>query len=136
MEPPAPSVGPGPVLLVEDDADLRAAVADILEDEGFEVHVAENGLEALAELDALGHLGRWPCVVLLDLMMPVMDGFTFMERFRADPGLSHVPVVVLSASVKEPPEGARAMLRKPFEIPALLDTVAGYCAQGRRPELL
>nr|WP_211194421.1 response regulator [Pyxidicoccus fallax] len=116
--------------MVEDDADLRAAVADILEDEGFEVHVAENGQDALAELDALGHLGLRPCLVLLDLMMPVMDGFTFMERFRADPGLSQVPVVVLSASVKEPPEGACAMLRKPFEIPALLNTVADYCGRA------
>ena len=125
---------PGPrsafVLVVEDDADLRAAVADILEDEGFEVHVAENGQDALTELGELGTLGRRPCLVLLDLMMPVMDGFTFMERLLADPGLRELPVVVLSASVKEPPRGARAMLRKPFEIPLLLDTVAGYCARG------
>ncbi|MCP3139968.1 response regulator [Pyxidicoccus xibeiensis] len=112
------------VLVVEDDADLRAAVADILEDEGFVVHVAENGRDALEEL---GHMGHMPCVVLLDLMMPVMDGFAFMERFRADPVLSQVPVVVFSASVREPPEGASAMIRKPFEIPALLSAVAGYC---------
>jgi CheY-like chemotaxis protein len=118
-------------MLVEDDADLRAAVADILEDEGFEVHVAENGQDALVELDALGSLGQRPCLVLLDLMMPVMDGFVFMERLRADPGLRGMPVVVLSASVKEPPEGARAMLRKPFEIPALLDAVAGFRADRR-----
>jgi CheY-like chemotaxis protein len=115
-----------PILVVEDDADLRAAVADILEDEGFHVHVAENGQDALVELD---HMGQRPCLVLLDLMMPVMDGFTFMERLRADPGLSQVPVVVCSASVREPPEGARAMLRKPFEIPALVDAVSGYCAR-------
>ncbi|MFP2932583.1 response regulator [Pyxidicoccus sp. 3LG] len=112
------------ILVVEDDADLRAAVADILEDEGFEVHVAENGREALEEL---GHMGKRPCVVLLDLMMPVMDGFAFMERFRADPSLRQVPVVVFSASVREPPEGATAMLRKPFEIPALLSAVATHC---------
>lgn len=117
------------VLVVEDDADLRAAVADILEDAGFEVHVAENGRDAL---DALGHMGRRPCLVLLDLMMPVMDGFTLMARFRQDPALRQVPVVVFSASLNEPPEGASAMLRKPFEIPALLDAVAGYCpAPGR-----
>jgi CheY-like chemotaxis protein len=125
----APASSVGSVLLVEDDADLRAAVAEILEDEGFEVHVAENGQDALAELDALGLLGQRPCLVLLDLMMPVMDGFTFMKRLRADPGLRQVPVVVLSASVNEPPEGARAMLRKPFEIPALLDTVMGFCVR-------
>jgi CheY-like chemotaxis protein len=115
------------VLVVEDDADLRAAVADILEDEGFEVHVAENGQDALVELV---HMGRRPCLVLLDLMMPVMDGFTFMEQLRADPGMRHVPVVVCSASVNVPPEGASAMLRKPFEIPVLLDTVSGYCARS------
>jgi CheY-like chemotaxis protein len=122
--------GAGSVLLVEDDADLRAAVADILEDAGFEVHVAENGQDALHVFGELGHHGLRPCLVLLDLMMPVMDGFTFMERVRADPGMREVPVVVLSASVKEPPEGARAMLRKPFEIPLLLTTVAQHCAQG------
>jgi CheY-like chemotaxis protein len=118
-----------PVLVVEDDADLRAAVAEILEGEGFEVHVAENGRDAL---DELGHMGRQPCLVLLDLMMPVMDGFAFMERFRADPALRQVPVVVFSASLKDPPEGATAMLRKPFEIPALLDAVAGYCPAPAR----
>jgi two-component system chemotaxis response regulator CheY len=122
--------GVGSVLVVEDDADLRAAVADILEDAGFEVHVAENGQDALHVFGELGHQGERPCLVLLDLMMPVMDGFTFMEHVRADPGLSQVPIVVFSASVREPPEGARAMLRKPFEIPLLLDTVAGFCAQG------
>ncbi|MFP2912296.1 response regulator [Pyxidicoccus sp. 3LFB2] len=124
MEPPVSQVSS--VLVVEDDADLRAAVADILEDEGFEVHVAENGQDALVELV---HMGHRPCLVLLDLMMPVMDGFTFMARFREDPGMRQVPVVVCSASVSEPPEGATAMLRKPFEIPALLDTVSGYCAR-------
>ena len=123
--------GVGSVLVVEDDADLRAAVADILEDAGFEVHVAENGEDALHVFGELGHHGQRPCLVLLDLMMPVMDGFAFMERVRADPGLRQVPVVVLSASAREPPEGARGMLRKPFEIPILLDTVAEHCAQAR-----
>ena len=128
METPAPGVSS--VLVVEDDADLRAAVADILEDAGFEVHVAENGQDALHVVGELGTHGQRPCLVLLDLMMPVMDGFAFMAHVRADPALCQLPVVVFSASVREPPEGARAMLRKPFEIPLLLDTVAGFCAQG------
>jgi CheY-like chemotaxis protein len=82
-----------PVLLVDDDAEIRQALAEVLTDEGFTVHVAQNGKEALEWL--YKHTG--PCVVLLDLMMPVMDGRTFLTVRSADPSLSKVPVLVISA---------------------------------------
>jgi CheY-like chemotaxis protein len=82
------------VLLVDDDAGIRAALTDFLLDEGFVVHTAQNGREALEWLRGNG--GR-PTVVLLDLMMPVMDGQAFLEARACDPELSQIPVVVVSA---------------------------------------
>ena len=82
------------VLLVDDDADIRAALTDFLRDEGFVVHTARNGREALKWLR---DNGDQPNVVLLDLMMPVMDGRAFLDARESDPQLSAIPVVVVSA---------------------------------------
>jgi two-component system, chemotaxis family, chemotaxis protein CheY len=85
--------GGGPVLLVEDDLDIAEAILDVLMDEGYEVAHATNGREALELLHSQPH----PSVILLDLMMPEMDGPQFRAVQMRDPGLSKIPVVVLSA---------------------------------------
>ncbi len=82
-----------PILLVDDDAGIREALAEVLAFEGFAVHVAQNGREALEWL----HENSGPCIVLLDLMMPVMDGRTFLSIRSTDPYLSKIPVLVISA---------------------------------------
>ncbi|MFP2924530.1 response regulator [Pyxidicoccus sp. 3LG] len=114
------------VLVVEDDEDIRAAIAEILEGEGYEVAIASNGSEALDELQ---HLRR-PSLILLDLMMPVMNGHEFLARIRDTPRLNTVPVLVLTAVSTEAPPGARGLLRKPFIVEELLDAVRGLCGSA------
>ncbi len=115
------------VLAVEDDADLREFYREILSDEGHEVRLASHGLEGLHHLD-------WaPDLILLDLMLPVMDGYEFLRRLRSSPRAAHVPVLVLSAAIPprgETVRGAQAVLRKPFDFERLLRTIELY---GNRP---
>src|SRR3954468_25043711 len=82
-----------PVLIVEDDEDLRDMMAQMLTIEGYRTATAANGREAL---DYLHHIAK-PHVILLDLMMPVMDGWEFRRQQKADPEIAPVPVIVLSA---------------------------------------
>ena len=112
------------VLLVEDDADIREGFRELLQSEGLQVTVAANGLEALARLDEGKPL---PDVILLDLMMPVMDGFAFRARQRADPRIARIPVVVISADprldARHDVLDARAYLTKPCDIDLLIAMV-------------
>src|SRR5262245_26063540 len=78
----------GPIRLVEDDPEIRGAVKDLLEEEGYHVYEAEHGRAAL---DLLAHCEE-PCVMLVDLMMPVMDGWALVSALRADSKLSRIPV--------------------------------------------
>jgi len=82
------------VLVVEDDEDLRTAIADVLRDEGMKVAEAGDGVDALAWL----HTHERPRVILLDLMMPRMDGIQFRTAQLAEPELASVPVVIMTAS--------------------------------------
>ena len=115
------------VMVVEDDHLIRQVIAEALEEEGFEVMEAANGKEALEALEQVR-----PSLILLDLMMPVMDGWTFRGVQRNDPALADIPVVVVSASL--PPGlkledlGAKAMLEKPFGIDLLAQTLAQVAA--------
>ena len=84
------------ILVVDDDQDLRDAIADILSDEGYRVGQAGNGAEALTYL----RTHEKPDLILLDLMMPVMDGLQFRREQRRDPLLAEIPVVVLTAAGK------------------------------------
>jgi CheY-like chemotaxis protein len=122
MPPATPLNARLTVLHVEDDPDIRDVVCELLEAEGYEVVQAPHGQRALELLQA----GLRPCVVLLDLMMPVMDGATFLARLRAIPSLAALPVVIVSAS--RPVPGAVAVLGKPFELDALLGTVRRFRA--------
>lgn len=115
----------GPVILVvDDDEDLRDAMAAILESAGYEAMCAANGREALAALDR-----QRPEAILLDMKMPVMNGWEFAEalRERAD---SSIPVVVVTAAEdarrRAAEIGADSWLAKPFDIDSLLKTVARY----------
>ncbi|MBI3071253.1 MAG: response regulator [Deltaproteobacteria bacterium] len=114
------------VFIVEDDADVRAMLAQALELEGYRVAAAENGQDALDKL----HAASPPCLILLDLMMPVMNGWQFMAAQATDPELARIPVVVLSGDAtldkKAESLGATGFLRKPVTIDALLETVEKF----------
>jgi CheY-like chemotaxis protein len=119
------------VLVVEDDRDIREAVSAMLEAEGYTVLSAENGEQALTVL-AKGQ----PCVVLLDLMMPVMDGWDFMRAVKEDGRFEDMPVVVCSAYSERMAKGVRRVLKKPLDVDKLLAAVAEYCCCPPRPALV
>ena len=117
----------GCVLVVEDSWDFRYALAALLEAAGFEVETAEGGREAVERVHR-----RTPCLVLLDLIMPVADGWEFLRQRACDRGLAGVPVVVLTAADGEHRPaaeglGADGFLEKPVAADTLLDTVRRYC---------
>lgn len=116
---------PCPVLIVEDDADLREMMAQLLTLEGFRAATVANGREALEYL----HTDPKPDVILLDLMMPVMDGWEFRRQQQADPRLADIPVVVLSALDQNRAAGVNtaAFLKKPLDFDRLLELVRRYC---------
>ena len=124
MDPPAHC----PVLVIEDDEGLREMMAQLLTLEGFQTATVANGQEALAYL----HASSKPEVILLDLMMPVMDGWEFRRLQQADPALADVPVIVLSAldQTHAAKVDAAAFLKKPLDFDRLLALVRGYCQQG------
>ncbi len=112
---------PGRILLIEDDDALREALREVLVDEGYRVDCAANGQEALEQLDG----GAAPDLIVLDLVMPVMDGWAFRDAQRMSPRLARIPTMVLSASF--PPDSprmrslqAQAVLSKPVSIDRLL----------------
>ena len=110
------------VLIVEDEAAIREAIADVLEDRGFRVLCAGNGAEALQCLDTVR-----PDVLVLDLLMPVMHGWAFMEAYSERTGGAPIPIVVVSVNPALPRSfarfGVRHIIGKPFDIDALVDAV-------------
>lgn len=116
------------ILIVEDDRDLREALSEILRDEGYVVAGAVHGLEALQLLR--GDFER-PALILLDLTMPVMNGWQFRAHQRRDPDLSGIPVVVLSAGdhLAEQMESLEIQeyVRKPIDLVRLLATIERHC---------
>lgn len=122
-------MGAGPhILLVEDDPDTRTAMTLVLEMNGYQVTSAANGQEAL---DRLRREPR-PCLIFLDLMMPVLDGWEFCKQQRQDPRLAVIPVIVLSAdrSVADTAAsiGATDFLQKPIQLEELLASAQRHCA--------
>ena len=116
-----------PILIVDDDHGIRGVLTQILQDEGHRVRTASNGLEALQTL----RQSVRPCVILLDLMMPVMNGWEFMSRRREESALADIPVVVISADQRAREKataiGAEECLEKPIDLNRLIDTVERYC---------
>ena len=115
------------VLLVEDDPDLRTLAQTVLEFEGYAVAVAPNGAEALRQLET-----SQPDLILLDLMMPVMDGLTFLAERRRRHVAEEIPVLCLSAAGQEMMAhamrlGAIECLHKPADFDNLCNRVSHYC---------
>jgi CheY-like chemotaxis protein len=116
------------VLIVDDDEDLRETVCAILEVSGYRAIPASHGRAALDQLAS----GPLPDLILLDLMMPEMDGWQFRSVQKADPRLAHIPVVVLTASrnLEKFPIEAEAVLFKPFGSTELIKTVSRHCSSA------
>jgi CheY-like chemotaxis protein len=123
----------GRILVVEDDPGIAQAMALILGGAGYEVRHAADGAAALRQLAAAGP----PDLMLVDLIMPGMDGRTLLEHMGRDPRWSAIPFILLTAladSLRDPPpRGCRAILAKPFELQDLLDAVAGVLGPGVPP---
>lgn len=115
------------VLIVEDDADIRNDLAAILEDEGYSVMRAAHGAEALDHLNSSKH----PNAILLDLMMPVMDGWQLRGELLKDPALARIPIIVLSGVADPRREttllGAAGYVNKPLKLAHLLNLLAEHC---------
>ena len=109
-----------PVLIVEDDADVRETLMELLEDNGIPSLAATNGQEAL---DILQVERVNPALILLDLMMPVMDGWEFRRRVEDDRSITHPPVVVMSARSRDDSIHPAAWLQKPLDPEKLLSTL-------------
>jgi CheY-like chemotaxis protein len=116
------------ILLVEDDKDLRESLGEALRFEGYEVVCVEHGEAALRYLGT----GARPCVILLDLMMPVMDGWTFREQMLKDPALAPIPVVVMTAAstARARLVVSNAILFKPLRMDSVVEAVQAHCPGG------
>lgn len=124
--------GTAHILVVDDDGDLRRSLVELLEEQGYAVSCASNGEEALAVLER-----ERPNAILLDLTMPVMDGWTFRRRQQADPRFAGIPTVVITASYSDERQvaglGAAAFLAKPFDLASLTGTLQRVCRLGSQP---
>jgi CheY-like chemotaxis protein len=125
------------ILITEDNDDIRDTIADALREEGYEVHLAKNGREALETLKGLTQ----PALVLLDLMMPVMNGWEFLDAHRDESGgmkgghqIVTISAVAATASIEDPtPLNTAASLRKPLSFSDLMTTVTRFCGPGDAP---
>ncbi|HTA18641.1 MAG TPA: response regulator [Polyangia bacterium] len=123
-----PADGARRILVVEDDRDIRESLDEVLRDAGYAPVLAANGLEALQHL----RTSALPSVIILDLMMPVMDGREFRAIQLGDERLRAIPTILLTAHAK-PADAMSGMgdivfLAKPVDLDRLLDTVARACA--------
>ena len=112
----------GKVLIVEDNRHERKVLPEFLEQKGYSVQGAQNGSEALDDLRS----GASVALILLDLTMPVMDGWEFLKRQKNDPAIADIPVVVLTASLHIP-DGPKVILQKPIKPDSLVAVVRQYC---------
>jgi CheY-like chemotaxis protein len=125
------TIGPNrsKILVVEDDSDIREDLAELLRDQGYRVTTAANGIEALEHLRA----ELLPCLILLDLMMPVMDGWELRRQLMADERLASVPIVLLTGA-SDPEDHARTLsvadvMTKPIRLERLYATIERYCTR-------
>jgi len=114
------------ILVIDDDDDIRAVLAMVLDEAGFRVVTAANGREALEHLRE----DPQPDVILLDLMMPEMDGYQFRAEQQRDPALRAIPTLIVTAGTvtsRVEALGAEAILRKPVSLRRLVDTIRRFC---------
>ncbi len=115
------------ILVVEDDDDIRDSIKELLEEEGYSIETAANGQQALAKIRGKGA----PQLILLDLMMPVMDGWQFQNQLRQDPDCAQIPVIVISASkFSRQRVEADAFIPKPLDAGVLLETIENVLSTG------
>ena len=133
-EPKVRTDVPTDVLVVDDEEDIRTALREILEGEGFSTAGASNGAEAL---ELLGRSSSPPRLILLDLMMPVVDGWEFLTRIDEDSRLHRIPVALMSAHAsvrraldkhREEAKSIRLLLPKPLNLLRVLATVRYFCS--------
>lgn len=115
------------ILVVEDNIDIQESLKATLENEGYSVFTADNGREAI---DRLGEIPT-PCLILLDLMMPVMNGWEFVEEINKDIMLSSIPIVVVTAigDSKNSPK-TDGYIPKPINFDALISAVCKHCGDN------
>lgn len=117
------------IFVVEDSKDLRDLIKILFDGEGYATEFACDGLEALQKLRSLQQM---PSLILLDLMMPGMDGFQFRAEQQKDPRLSKIPVLIMTADAnakrKAKQLGTTGYLRKPVEVNVLIKVAEKYCA--------
>ena len=120
------------ILVIEDDDPLRTVLCEVLEDHGFRAVPASNGLHALAQLQTLER----PDLIILDLMMPVMNGWDFHKHLKANEKLQSVPVLLLSAYVRKGthtgPQDVAGALQKPVSVDELLGWVRRLAVRVHR----
>jgi two-component system, chemotaxis family, chemotaxis protein CheY len=125
---PSAAAEPGLILLIEDDFMLRGSLAAVLQSEGYKVECAANALDALRRLERAPK----PSLILLDLMLPYMDGLEFRALQRAAPEIADIPVIVITAVGVRPEVAAELDLRqsffKPLERTRLLEAIRRHCA--------
>ena len=117
------------ILVVEDEKELREMMSEALELSGYSVVAAAEGQAALNAIERTESL----CLVLLDLLMPGMDGWAFFKEMRARPEYASVPVIVHSSAPASAPQGATRVLQKPVELDRLLDAVHEFCSPRSAP---
>jgi CheY-like chemotaxis protein len=113
------------ILIVEDEPMIRESLREALEFEGYKVFTAVNGRDAIETLSHIPH----PCLILLDLMMPVMNGWEFLSHRCEDDFLAKIPVAVVTAAgeAKAQNLNAQVVIKKPIELELLLKWVSRYC---------
>ncbi|HEY4183456.1 MAG TPA: response regulator [Polyangia bacterium] len=111
------------ILVVEDEIDSRETLRELLEFEGYQVRTASNGREAL---DTLAAVGEQICIVLLDLFMPVMDGWQVIEELRATGRLSSTQIIIITSAAYRAPAGL-PVFEKPLDLDKVMNTVATLC---------
>jgi CheY-like chemotaxis protein len=113
-----------PILVIDDDADIRESLAEVLSDEGYPVRCFASAAEALEHLKREGHAS----LIILDLMMPGMTGWTFREQQKRDARLAEIPVIAMSAVADLeppwPPSPHATLMCKPVNLDKLLDRIA------------
>ncbi len=115
-------------MIVDDDAEIRQSLSELFEDRGHATIQAQNGQEAM---DLLHQAGEPPCVILLDMLMPVMNGFEFLTKRESDARVQNIPVVAVSASpanlARDEVKHANHVLAKPLDLAKLNKVVDEYC---------
>jgi CheY-like chemotaxis protein len=116
------------ILIVEDEKDIRDSLKMLLELEGYPVFTAQNGQEGLEILKNL----ESPCLILLDLLMPVMNGMEFLEAKKHEDAIAQIPVCVVSGVATDPHlKNTAGFIKKPIDLEILLKFIKQYCGTGQ-----